>query len=645
MLLLGAWLRRAAVWLVRALPAIATGLAAAIPVLVSTAHAVSAGWEPAADDGIIVTRAWDVLTSHSPLVGQYSEAGTVTGQVVHSPGPLLYWLLAIPARFGTVSSIAVWMGAVNTLAIIACVALARRRGGLVLMFAAAIGIALMCQSLAAESFHDVWNPAAALFPFLLLIFLCWSLACGDHRLLPLTMLDASFVTQTHLTYVAPTAGLLAIGIGGLVVRRCGAWRAARRARGGQRSGTRDDPGPPGSGTRRDPGPASLATRGDPGPPSSGTRREPPRPARRLAVAPFWRWVAAAALVLAICWAPPALDEIENNPGNLTLIVQTTSHRGATLGASIGWNAVVDAVGWKPWWLYIPASEWNRKKQVLVTPSNASIDSTLALLAALGLVTLAGLWRRRGDLAAAAAIGLVLCAALDANVSQTPVVPLLAATIGYTAWWGSMLGLWVWLVAAWAIWLLVRRLARGLSPLRRAVGDALGRLPARTLKVACVIASLGALGGTVATAGAVAAREKPDSHVNQYPAIAAIVARLDQILPSGAAVRLSLGATNVSTLPLEPGVRFGLVRHGDRVLSQGAHQRLGYYYELEDKPYSWYVFIADGMRARRHLLRVVTVRFHDFWGNHVFSAWIARVGPGRRLSLPTGVVTDALRADG
>ena len=168
----------------RAAPAIAAGLAAAVPVLISTAHAVSAGWEPAGDDGIILTRAWDVLTSHSPLIGQYSEAGNVTGQIVHSPGPLLYWLLALPVRYGTTTDVAVWMGAVNTIAIIACVALARRRGGLVLMFATAIGIALMCQSLASESFHDVWNPAAALFPFLLLVFLCWSLACGDHRLLP-----------------------------------------------------------------------------------------------------------------------------------------------------------------------------------------------------------------------------------------------------------------------------------------------------------------------------------------------------------------------------------------------------------------------------------------------------------------------------
>ena len=61
------------------------------------------------------------------------------------------------------------------------------------MFATAIGIALMCQSLPAESFHDIWNPAAALFPFLLLLFLGWSLACGQRRLLPLTALVASYV--------------------------------------------------------------------------------------------------------------------------------------------------------------------------------------------------------------------------------------------------------------------------------------------------------------------------------------------------------------------------------------------------------------------------------------------------------------------
>jgi hypothetical protein len=583
---------------VRAVPAIAAGLAAAVPVLISTAHAVSAGWEPAGDDGIILTRAWDVLTSHSPLVGQYSEAGNVTSQIVHSPGPLLYWLLALPVRYGTTTDVAVWMGAVNTIAIIACVALARRRGGLVLMFATAIGIALMCQSLASESFHDVWNPAAALFPFLLLVFLCWSLACGDHRLLPWVVLVASFVTQTHLTYVAPTAGLLVIGVGGLLVRRV---VASRRGEAGTQA------------------------------PAGGHRASGHQRAR-----PIWHWVLAAVLVGVVCWAPPILDELEHSPGNLTLVVRTTSDRGRTLGSAIGANAVVDAVGWKPWWLYVPRSEWSRKNDVRATPSSSASDSTLAMLAALGLVVLVGVWRRRGEVAAAALIGLAMCAALDANVANTPVVPLLAATIGYTAWWGSILGLWVWLVLAWALWLFVRRLALAGGPVRRRVTTLVSGVPARGWKAACMLASLGALAGVAATGNAVAATEKRDSHVHQYHPIATLVAALDRIVPAGQSVRFELGPNDISTQPIEPGVRFGLVRHGDLVLSHGARQRLGYYYELQNKPYSWFVYIANGERRRKHMLLAVTVHFHDAWGKHTFSAWVAKVGPGKRLSLPSGV---------
>ena len=126
---------------------------------------------PIADDGIIATRGWDVLSPHTPLVGQYSEAGMViSGQLLHSPGPLLYWLIALPARFGSAASLPLTMGAVDTLAIVGCVAIARKRGGIALMLATAAGIALMCQSLPQEDFYDIWNPAAGLFPLLLLIF-------------------------------------------------------------------------------------------------------------------------------------------------------------------------------------------------------------------------------------------------------------------------------------------------------------------------------------------------------------------------------------------------------------------------------------------------------------------------------------------
>ena len=575
---------------------VSAGLAAGIPVINSTIKAVHAGWVPAGDDGIIATRGWDVLTSHTPLVGQYSEAGLVIhGQVMHSPGPMLYWLIALPARFGSVTSIAVTMGIVNTLAIIGCVALARRRGGLILMFATAAGIALMCQSLPAEAMHDIWNPAAGLFPFLLLIFLGWSLACGEHRLLPITVLVASFVTQTHLMYAAPTAVLLAVGFGGL------AFGSLKRRR-VRRAGGRSQSQPPAP----SPSPAPSAS-------------PAPSPSRRI-----WPWALAALVVAGVCWTEPAIDQIENSPGNLSTIVRTAEHRGPTLGATVGWHAVVRSIGVRPWWLYVPASEWERKADVRATPSTRALDSTIALLAALALAGLIGAVRRRWDLAAATLIGLGLCAAIGLEAASNPSTRLLAETLGYTMWWGSELGFWVWLILAWALWLGLVGLSRPpLRALRRRVRTRHRALPSWTGPAAVALASLASLGGVAAVGSAVAATAKPDSHVYEYRPIRAVAAGIERLIAPGQAIEYRLGPLDLGTQPMEPAVRFLLVRHGDRVLAEGSFPRLGSYYELYDRPVQWTVHLLDGTRRQPHMTLAARVRFTDPWGADVLSAWVAR----------------------
>jgi hypothetical protein len=559
------------------LPQILTGLAAAIPVINSTIKAVRAQWVPAGDDGIITTRGWDVLTSHTPLIGQYSEAGLVIhGQVVHSPGPMLYWLLALPARFGSVTSIAVTMGAVNTLAIIGCVALARRRGGLILMFATALGIALMCQSLPTEAMHDVWNPAAGLFPFLLLIFLGWSLACGDYRLLPLTALVASFITQTHLMYAASTAVVLAVGLGGLPLGSL--WR--RRSR------------------------------------QPGSRRPAPR---------IWPWALAALVIVGACWTAPAIDQVENNPGNLATIVRTAEHRGATLGPTVGWNAVVRSVGIRPWWLYVPASEWERKADVRATPSSTRTDSTIALLAALFLTGLIGALRRRWDLASAALIGLGLSGAIAFEAASNPKTLLLAETLGYTMWWGSELGFWVWLILAWGVWLGLVGLSRAaLRALRPRLPALRRKLPARARLVAIVLASLTGLAGLLAVGGAVAETAKPDSHVYEYRPIRQLAAGIERLIPRGQTIGYRFGPLDVGTQPMEPAIRFLLVRHGDRVLANGSFPRLGSYYELYNRPVQWIVDLRDGSRPAPQMTLAARVRFTSPWAKELVSAWVMKV---------------------
>ena len=191
-------------------------------------------------------RAFDVLSSHMPLVGQYSFASAITGQSLQPRADAL--LAAGPG--GThrrARSLALTMAAINVGSVLGSVILARRRGGVWLMLACAIGIAVMCRSLAANNFYDIWNPSAGLFPLLLLMFLSWSLACGESPLPP-ALLVASFVVQTHLVYAAPIAALLTVGCGGLLLRKL-SHRSRARARSGP-GRWRGSPSPPAAGRRR-----------------------------------------------------------------------------------------------------------------------------------------------------------------------------------------------------------------------------------------------------------------------------------------------------------------------------------------------------------------------------------------------------------
>jgi hypothetical protein len=526
---------------------------------------VRVGWEPTDDKGIIATRAYDVLTKHPPLVGQFSEAGLVTGHPAHDLGPMLYWLLAVPVRLGNPVAMAVTMGLVNAAAVVAVVALGRSGGGLPLMFMTAAAIPLMCMSLAAETFHDIWNPAATLFPFLLLIFLCWSLACGRYRLLPVAVLVASFCVQTHLTYLAPALGMLAIGLIGLVLT----W---------------------------------------------GRGAQPAPGRRRLTVV-----VVVTLLVGGACWAPAVVDEIDGHPGNLTRVIQDATARKPTRGAVVGVHAVDRAIGVRPWWLIVPRTRWDRKFDVQPAPTAARRVSTIALLAALIVIAAAGALRRRIDVAAAALIGLVLCAGLGVVATETPTLPVLAATVGYTLWWGSHVGLWVWLVVAWSAWLALAAAARAAWRRHPAAPSRTLRGAARAVPMAASVAGL----AVAAIAGdKAAAAEVPDQHAPLYRPIAAIGARLDGAIRRGETVRLN-GTLDVATQPFKAAVRYEIARHGIRVLSKGATARNGAWYELDHRPYETVITLTDRPRRPSRAALLVHVRFAEHGVAHSVFVWQSR----------------------
>jgi hypothetical protein len=530
------------------------GLAAALPVIVAGARALANGWLPVADQGTIATRAYDVFTSHSPLVGLYSMASEVAGHRIYDPGPMLFWLLALPARFGGAAALTLTMTVLNTAAILASVALARRIGGRGLMFAAATAIALMSHSLGTEALHGIWNPAAGLFALLLLSFTCWSLACGERWLLPLAVLVGSFVVQCHLAYVVPVLGLLGIGVLGLITS------PVRR---------------PDGGVMR-------------------TGREQHRLGALLGPA-------LAALVVALgCWSGPIADEITHSPGNLSALASAAGTRGHAEGASVGWRVLARAVGAPPRWLRAPEREVQdpsgrqvgavsggdygdtRLSDVWSAPSALGTVSAVVVLFALAATMLVGAWARRREVVVGGAIGAVLCAALATLASATPVRGV--HSLGYTLWWGSLVGMWVWLLLLWSSALLASGWATGQA--RRWSS----RPWAPLTRVAGRSWPLAAVGALTACALIVAGAERTDAHVAEFRPLRTIATSLDRAISRGRTVLLT--QRGLATLPLVPLIKYSLRRRGVHLAGYDGRAPVGPSSELRRHRYDLQVELTE-----------------------------------------------------
>ncbi len=377
---------------------IACGLVASIPVIIATVEGLREGAIATGDRAIILTRAYDVFSSHTPLVGQYSASSLLYDHVVHSLGPLSYWLLAVPVRIDAAVAPALAVALMNVLAILAAVVLARRRGGIPMMIVSALAITLMCNSIAPETFHDAWNPSVGLLPLMALIFVGWSLACGERRLLPLGVLLASFAAQSELVFLVPSVGVLALGMLGLALEAPGRARA-------------------------------------------------------------WRWWLAALATGLACWSAPIVDGLQGKPGNLTLVAEAAFSHGHTVGYGAGWRAVVRAVGITPWWLTHVKDPFGRLADIHGTPGTLALASCLALLAALAVALAAGARRARADVAWGCAIALVLCFSLVGITASMSARPSLEKSLGYMLWIGSPIGMWAWLMLTFSAGVLLAPLLR------------------------------------------------------------------------------------------------------------------------------------------------------------------------------------------
>jgi hypothetical protein len=203
------------------------GVAAVLLAVVVIAPIVAAGidglgrtWYPAGDWAMIELRTLDVGTVHTPLVGPYSRY-----QWNH-PGPLLFWVLAVPYRLfgGNPSALLLGAALINATAVAGMLWLAWRRARLALVAPLAFVLALLVHNLGPLLLRNPWNAWIVVLPFGLLMMATWSAIEGDRLGWPTVAAVGAFLAQTHIG-IAPFVGVATVVAVAAVLRQRRTWKA------------------------------------------------------------------------------------------------------------------------------------------------------------------------------------------------------------------------------------------------------------------------------------------------------------------------------------------------------------------------------------------------------------------------------------
>jgi hypothetical protein len=345
--------------------------------------ALTRGWVPTGDDAAIAFRALQTFSLHPPLVGLLSSAGAGLGHHLYDPGPLLFWLLAIPVRIDAAHG-ALW-GAALIAAVIMSVAVEAlwRRGawiGGLLITLVLVDIAW----LAPQVFENLmWN---AYFPIPLLIAgaaFAWLVATGTYGWWPLLVFVASVAAQCHLIYVLPAVGL-ALGAPIIGVLLDG------------------------------------------------------RPSR-------YRWLLWGLAVGVLCWIAPFAQEL-GSKGNLSAIATANSGR-PTLGLEFGLRALARTAALHPIWTIHQPLTGDAAVALASTSSPVVGVVALVVVAVVGFLALRSGRREAAALnflALIAAIALVTTFAIFpvANVADLLYLTIVYWLVGPLIWVSVLWGLWV-----------------------------------------------------------------------------------------------------------------------------------------------------------------------------------------------------------
>lgn len=264
-------------------------LVVCLPLAFFAIRLLAHGWVLQGDEALVAVRAHDVWSAHPPLVGMRSTSSvTSPGVYAHHPGPLQFYLLAIPYA---ATNFASWSIVVTDAALACFFAALTVRAAFRAARWNGLWIAVAVLLLVERSFGDALvlplNTWPAVLALTASLMLAWRLAIGQVSALPWYVAVASFAGQAHViafSVLVVLSAVLAL-MGGVRWwdRRASLWPIA--------------------------GGGWVATS-------------------------WWRrrgWVATGLLLL--LWSPPLVDVLVDHPNNLTELVDTVSGRssGTMLG--------------------------------------------------------------------------------------------------------------------------------------------------------------------------------------------------------------------------------------------------------------------------------------------------------------------------
>jgi hypothetical protein len=374
---------------------LAAHFAAWLPFVIGAIRSAQRGLPVIGDGASIALRTWDALTPYGPLVGQ----ATMLHNGAFDPGPLQYWLLAIPVHMdplqGLVWGAALWCIVASSLAIEAARSALGAFGGL-----AASGFILATlawQPLIAA--HAYWNPWFGVMFFLAALAAALAVMSGRRRWWPVLVVTASVAAQAHLMFLLASVALVLVALG-----------------------------------------TALA----------GTIR---------ARAGYW-WAATGLAAGAACWAAPLLQQFTSRHPNMSLLLTSLGEEQAA-GSAFGLRAVA-ASSWHPlWWTPSLSLEGHGIGTDIGNRSPAFGVTVLAVTAVTLIVAIRPLRSRR--LAALAAISLITSGAVLATYSGIPEQNLGIATEDYLLVVLLPAGLLAWLTVGSAVVLAARRAAARIRP--------------------------------------------------------------------------------------------------------------------------------------------------------------------------------------